>query len=158
MATLDPVEYVSLPFAVYETLEEKLQALLNGEVLLIKKFEQREGSDVLARLEKKKFTVTQISYDITPTERNPRFWVTFNIGINDLSLFTCFKFEEELFTHTNMFQLNDNVWYTSEDGRKDTALVEEVYVSVTDSTKYAYKLSRDDGLYAEEDLTQNKYE
>lgn len=42
MATLDPVEYVSLPFAVYTTLEEKLQALLNGEMLLIKKFEQRK--------------------------------------------------------------------------------------------------------------------
>ena len=43
MIALEPNEYTELNFITYETLEEKLQALLNGETLYIKKFEKREG-------------------------------------------------------------------------------------------------------------------
>ncbi|WP_145475507.1 hypothetical protein, partial [Staphylococcus hominis] len=121
MIALEPNEYTELNFITYETLEEKLQALLNGETLYIKKFEKREGGDVLVRLEKKKHTVSQISFTLKPAEGEERFWVTYNIGINDLSLFTCFKFEENTFNYTNKFMINDVVFYESEDGRKDTA-------------------------------------
>ncbi|AGK86954.1 virion structural protein [Bacillus phage SIOphi] len=157
MIALEPSEYTELNFVTYDTLEEKLQALLSGEILYIKKFEKREGGDVLVRLEKKKHTVSQISFSLKPAEGEERFWVTYNIGINDLSLFTCFKFEENTFNYTNKFMINDVVFYESEDGRKDTAIVEGVYVSIVDPDVFAYKLSRDDGIYAEEDLTLDKY-
>ena len=157
MATLDPTQYTLVPFILYETLPEKMQALLNGESLLIKAFEQREKLDVLIRLEQKKFTVAQLSYDVHQTEDNPRYWITYNIGINDLSLFTCFKFEENTFELGNRYMINDVVLYVSEDGKTDTAIVEEVYVSNLDPSQFAYRLSRDDGLYAEEDLLQHKY-
>ena len=157
MATLDPTQYTLVPFVLYETLPEKMQALLNGESLLIKAFEQREKLDVLIRLEQKKFTVVQMSYDVHQTEDNPRYWITYNIGINDLSLFTCFKFEDNTFELGNRYMINDVVLYVSEDGKTDTAIVEEVYVSNLDPSQFAYRLSRDDGLYAEEDLLQHKY-
>ena len=153
-SVVDPTEYTRIPYTVYQTLHEKLQALSSGEVLLIKKFERNEGADVLIRLVEKKFTVTQISYDLQETEDDPRHWITYNIGINDLSLLTVFRFTEELVNHQNKYAINDVVMYVTESGIKDSAIVEEVYVHNTDPTRYAYKLSRDDeGLYAEDGLT-----
>lgn len=159
MATpVDSSQYTLLPYTVYNTLQDKLNALMNGEVLFIKNFERNEGADVLVRLIDKKFTITQISYDLRESENDPRYWVTFNIGINDLSLFTAFKFEEDLFLNTNKYMINDIVNYVSEDGQEDSAIVTAVYQSNLDPNQYAYQLSRDPaGLYAEEDLIQNKY-
>lgn len=155
---VDPTQYTLIPYTLYTSLEDKINALLGGEVLYIKRFEQKEGASVLVRLEQKKFTVSQISYDLTFSEDDPRYWTTFNIGINDLSLFTAFKFEEGLFLHTNKYSINDVVTYVSSDGLQDSAIIEEIYVSNLDPNQYAYKLSRDPvGLYAEEDLIKNKY-
>lgn len=154
---LDLANLSEVPFTIYQTLDEKLGALLDGEILLIKGFEQRYDNDVLIRLDKQKFTVTQISYDKEELEMQARYWITFNIGINDLSLFTVYKYEEGVFNHTNKFKLNDVVLYRSIDGRTDKAIIEKVYVSNLDHKQYAYSLSRDDGLYVEEDLVVHKY-
>jgi hypothetical protein len=157
MATLNQEDYNLIPFHTYETLEDKFNALWNGEVLFIKKFEKREGADVLARIDKRKYPVTQISYDKYQTSFDSRGWNIFNLGMNDLALFTCFRFEEGIFQYTNRFMINDMVNYVSVDGRKDSALIEGVYVSKTNPSQFAYKLSRDEGLYAEEELSQYKY-
>jgi hypothetical protein len=157
MATVDPTQYALVPYEAYQSLNDKIQALLSGEILFIKKFEQQQESDVLVRLEQKKFTVSQISYDIRENPDDPRYWVTFNLGFNDLSLFTCFRFNDALFNLEHKFMINDIVQYISEDGTRDSAIVEEVYQHITDPTKFAYRLSRDGGVYAEEDLVQNIY-
>jgi hypothetical protein len=157
MVVVDPLNYTLIPYVIYGTVEEKLQALLNGEVLYMKEFEKKSGGDVLIRLEKKKFTLTQISYDLSESESDPRYWVTFNIGLNDLSLFTAIRFEEGLPVHGHKYEINDIVNYESADGAKDTAVVEAVYVSNLDPNQYAYRLSRDTELYAEEDLVEHKY-
>jgi hypothetical protein len=156
---IDLTQYTQLPYITYETLDEKLDALLTGEVLLVKGYERSggAGSDVLVRIEEKKFTVSQISYDIKLDQHSDRFWTTFNVGLNDLSLYTCFSFEEQLFSNTNKYMINDIVNYMSEDGRRDSALIEEVYVNNDDPTQFVYRLSRDAGLYAEEDLVQHVY-
>jgi hypothetical protein len=152
-------EYTLLPFEQYSTLQDKLQALLDGEVLFIKAFEKQEGADVLVRVVEKKFTVSQISYDISGGEvgDDPRYWTTFNVGLNDLSLFTCFKFEEDVFTKENLYMINDIVNYMSVDGFNDSAIVEEVYQHNVDPTKFAYRLSRDGVVYGEDELVTNPY-
>ena len=157
MAIIDATQYTLIPFLSYKTLNDKIQALLDGEVLFIKKFEKQEGADVLVRLEQKKFTVSQISYDISVNGIDPRYWITFNLGLNDLSLFTCYKFSEDVFGKEHKFMINDVVSYTSVDGLQDTAIVEEVYQHNIDPDKFAYRLSRDNGLYAEEELVKNVY-
>ena len=157
MAIVDPTQYELVPFEMYQTLSDKVQALVEGKILFIKKFERQQGADVLVRLEQKKYTVTQISYDLSVNDSDPRYWVTYNIGINDLSLFHCFKFDEDLFRQNNKYMINDVVNYTSVDGRNDSAIIEEVYVSLTDPDKFAYRLSRDNEIYAEEDLLQHSY-
>ncbi|QIA28616.1 hypothetical protein [Phage f2b1] len=157
MAIVDVTEYMLVPFEQYKTLDEKLQALLNGETLFIKQFERNEQSDVLVRVVQKKFTVSQISYDVYVNELAERYWVTFNIGFNDISLFTCFKFVEGAFNLDNKYMINDKVEYLSIDGNYDAAVILEVYQHVTDPSKFAYRLSRDGALYAEEELIQNPY-
>lgn len=155
---IDQNQYVLIPFQEYATLEEKLNALLNGEVILIRAFESTTKVDVVARLEQKKFKVTQISYDLVETELDKRYWVIFNIGLNDLSLFTVFRYEEESFSHANRYMVNDVVTYTSHDGKQDSAIIEEVYISKSYPEQYAYRLSRDSNvIYAEEDLIKHKY-
>ena len=158
MNMVNPVDYSIIPFVTYDSLEEKMNALLRGEVLYLKNFEKGTGADVLVRIQQKKFTISQISYDIYQVpELAPRYWVTFNVGINDLSLFTAIKFEEGLHTYSNRFMINDIVQYTTEAGIRDSAIIEEVHVSKTDKAFYAYKLSNAEGLYAEEDLVQHVY-
>ena len=158
MAVVDPTQYTLVPFTVYNTLQERLQALSDGEVLLIKKFEQKSKADVLIQLVEKKYTVTQISYDTKANDLDERYWITFNVGINDLSLLTAFQFDESAFSHENKYMVNDIVTYTSEDGFEDSAIIEEVYVSNIDPNQYAYKLSRDpNGIYAEESLIKHRY-
>ena len=157
MAIVDVTEYTKVPYEQYKTLEEKIQALLSGEVLFIKKFEVQEGADVLVRIVQKKFTVSQISYDVEASERDDRYWVTFNVGLNDISLFTCFKFIEGAFNLENKYMINDKVEYVSVDGNYDSAVILEVYQHNVYPDKFAYRLSRDGGLYAEEELVQNPY-
>lgn len=157
MAIVDVTEYTKVPFEQYKTLEEKMQALLSGEVLFIKKFEVQEGADVLVRIIQKKFTVSQISYDVEASEQDDRYWVTFNVGLNDISLFTCFKFVEGAFNLDNKYMINDKVEYLSVDGNYDAAVILEVYQHNSYPEQFAYRLSRDGALYAEDELVQNPY-
>jgi len=157
MTTVNPEEYTQLPYVVYDSLSNKLQALFNGETLYLKDFERKFNSDVIVRLHQGKFTLTQMSYDLQESDWNPRYWRTFNLGINDLSLFTTLRFEEWINQYSHKYQINDVVSYISSDGRRDTAVIKEIYVNDNDSNFYAYTLSRDGGLYAEEDLFDHQY-
>jgi len=157
--SIDITQYDKLPFKVYNTLAEKLQALLNGEVLFIKGFERKDKLNVLIRLVDKKYTVSQVSYDVVETKSDERYWMTFNVGLNDLSLFTVFKFEEDIFMQVNKYKINDKVSYISRDGTKDAAIITEVYQSKADPNQFAYGLSREPGtFYAEEELSSLNYE
>jgi len=149
---VDVTQYEKIDYVAYTSLRDKLEALLRGEVLLVKNFERRMNLDVLIRIVDKRFTVTQMTYDIVEDPSNARYWVTFNVGINDLSLFPVFKFEDKIFSYTNKFRIDDRVDYISATGKKDAAIVEEVYISKTDPEVFAYKLSREDNLYEEKDL------
>jgi len=149
---VDVTQYEKIDYVAYTSLRDKLEALLRGEVLLVKNFERRMNLDVLIRVVDKRFTVTQMTYDIVEDPSNARYWVTFNVGINDLSLFSVFKFEDKIFSYTNKFRIDDRVDYISATGKKDAAIVEEVYISKTDPEVFAYKLSREDNLYEEKDL------
>jgi hypothetical protein len=158
MALVDQSQYTELNYTVYSTLQDKLTALLAGSILLIKNFELKEGADVLVQIAQNKYTVSQISYDMSDTVLNPRYWITYNIGINDLSLFTTFLYDETTFGYANKYMINDTVSYISSDGTQDVAIVEAVYVNNTDPTLFAYKLSRDNnGVYDENGLSQDKY-
>lgn len=154
--TVDITQYDKIEYVAYTSLKDKLEALLRGEVLLVKNFERRMNLDVLIRVVDKRFTVSQMSYDIIEDPSNARYWVTFNVGINDLSLFSVFKFDDKVFSYKNKFRVDDRVDYVSITGTKDAAIVEAVYVSKTDPEVFVYKLSREDELYEEKDIVAIK--
>jgi hypothetical protein len=150
--------YTLIPYERLETLEDKLTALLHGDTLLLKGYESSSGRDVLVKLSEKRYMVTEISFDLFETEGNPRYWTIFDVTINDIELFTAFRFEEDLFLHPNKYMVEDNVVYESMDSKRDSAFVEAVYVSDYDPLHFAYKLSRDEGvLYEEQELKAFTY-
>lgn len=155
--SVDPRKYTKIPYVIYETLEEKLEALLNGEVLYLKGFERNSGEDVLIRLVRNKFTTTQMSYDMNETEAEPRYWVTYNVGFNDLSLFTVIKFEEGIHRYDHRFKINDIVQYKDSEDKWESGIIEEIYVTDDGSNLYAYKISGEDELFDEDDLVKNVY-
>lgn len=156
MIVEDPTLYTKIPYVVYYTLEEKLQALLRGETLYLRKFERTNNKDVLVRLDHKKHTVSKISFDMTESEMDPRYWTTYNVGLNDLSLFTAIKFEEGIPQYTHRFMVDDIVTYQTESGERKAGIVEEVYVYNEDHNFYAYRLSGEENLYLEEHLQECK--
>lgn len=156
--TLTPTLYTKVNFVTYDTLQDKINALFAGNVLFIKNFEQKEGANVLIQLATTKFQLTQISYDTRATAVDQPYWVTFNVGINDLSLMTVFQYDETAFQYGNRFMINDTVQYTDSNGVPDSAIITGVYVSNTDNTLFAYSLSNDPaGIYAEADLMKDVY-
>lgn len=155
---LTPVNYTQITFTTYNTLQDKMNALFAGDVLLIKNFEQNEGADVLIQMVQAKFQVTQISYSTHATALNPIYWVTFNVGINDLSLMTVFQWDQQAFSYGNKFMINDTVQYTNSFGVQDSAIITGLYVSNADPTQLAYSLSNDTaGIYAESDLVRDSF-
>lgn len=154
---IDPEKYTKIPYVLYETLDEKLEALLRGETLYLKGFERNSGEDVLVRLVRNKFTLTQMTYDVDDSEAEPRYWVTYNVGLNDLSLFTVIKFEEGIHLHDHKYEINDIVQYIDSEGKWESAIIEEVYVTNDGSDLYAYKISREPELFDEADLVKHVY-
>lgn len=160
LTPLEPATvFEKIPYKVYESLEDKLLALMTGEILYLKSFEKGSGRNVLVRVTQRKYTVSQISFDIYDTNMEPedRYWTTFNIGLNDLSLYSATKFEEGLHRKRHKYMIDDIITYTSRDGRQDSAVIVDVYENLSnpDDPKYAYMLSREDELYMEDELTEN---
>jgi hypothetical protein len=156
--SLTPINYTIVNFSTYTTLQDKMNALFAGNILFIKNFEQKEGADVLIQMVQNKFQVTQISYKTRPTSLDPIYWVTFNVGINDLSLMTVFHWDQEAFSYSNRYMVNDTIQYVNEAGILDSAIITGVYVLNIDNTQFAYSLSNDtSGIYAESDLMQDSF-
>lgn len=151
MISIDDYEKVEL--VQYSTLPDKVNALLSGETLRIRRYERSTDTDVLARIqayELQNYTFSQISYDMADTADNPRYWQTYNVGLNDLSMFHCFKFEESL-PVTNKFMPRDLV-RTAAFYQIGAVSVEEVHKHKTTPDEYAYKLRGIEGLVPEKDI------
>ncbi|UNA01587.1 hypothetical protein MG295_00170 [Bacillus phage vB_BcgM] len=152
-------DWKELKYEVYTSLAEKVNALLNGEIIYIKNYEVNTGTSVLARIvEEKGLKISQITYDIYDSTEADRYWVRFNIGLNDLSLLDVYKVADpKVFLKPNKFKVGDIVSYDSVDGIHDTAYVIAVYEK--GENEFAYKLSREPSvLYEEKLLISNKFQ
>ncbi|ASR79134.1 hypothetical protein ZAINNY_224 [Bacillus phage Zainny] len=136
-------------FDLLTTLEDKLDALLSGDVLVIRNFEQFTKSDVLIKMKHiKGKDVTVISYDTMKSSLGDAFWQVYNIGINDLSLLPVLVIHDiKDLQDTNKFKIGDVVAYVSaENGKHDTAFITDIYRSIDPNKKghYLYALSREE--------------
>ncbi|USL89351.1 hypothetical protein vBBceHLY2_00075 [Bacillus phage vB_BceH_LY2] len=153
IAITDLTNWNKINIEVYTTIEEKLNALLGGNILLVRGFEQMHDADVLVRLvDVKGQKVSQVSFDTLKPNLADLYWRTFDVGINSLSLLEVYKVTDlSVFTELNKFKVGDAVAYVSEDGLFDSAIVLEVYKHKTEENVFAYKLSREPDYLYEED-------
>lgn len=153
IAITDLTNWGKINIEKYFTIEEKLTALLGGNILYVKGFEQLYDTDVLVRLvDVKGQKVTQISFDTTKPDLNELYWRTFDVGINSLSLLEVYKVTDlSVFSELNKFKIEDTVAYISEDGLFDSAIIQEIYKHKTEENVFAYKLSREPDYLYEED-------
>ncbi|ULF49425.1 hypothetical protein [Bacillus phage MrBubbles] len=136
-------------FDLLTTLEDKLDALVSGDTLVIRNFEQFTKSDVLIKMKNiKGKDVTVISYDTMKSSLDDAFWQVYNIGINDLSLLpVLIVYNIKDLQDTNKFGLGDVVAYVSaENGKHDTAFITDIYRSIDPNKKghHLYALSREE--------------
>lgn len=140
------------------TLEESLQALLNGKTILVKGLEQSRNLDVLVRLYNEGVVpVTQISYDVIPADGHWReeYWQIFDISINALSTYSCYLYDKDTISIIPKFTVGTSVRYRSKvDGARDSAIVLGIYKD-TENNLF-YKLSRDHEIYKETELTSDR--
>lgn len=140
------------------TLQEALQALLDKKVLLVKGLEQSRNLDVLIRLYTEGVVpVTQISYDVVPADGHWReeYWQIFDISVNALSTYPCYVYDAETANKAPKFLIGTTVYYTSKmDSTRDSAIVIGLYKD--EEGNWYYKLSRDQEIYAETELTVDR--
>lgn len=150
MRPLKTANYKTVHFHEYPTLIDKMEALYKGETLYVKDLEQT-SKNVLVRLDQKKFDVTKIAYNIDDPE-----WVIYNIGLNDLSLSAAFRYDKVLMSHKNKYMTGDVVTLQTPGGKDTLVVIEEVFQSIEDPDKYAYRLSDLNRLYSEDQLIQSE--
>ncbi|AMW62818.1 hypothetical protein DIGNKC_214 [Bacillus phage DIGNKC] len=149
-------------FELLTTLEDKLDALVSGDTLVIRNFEQFTKADVLIKMKNiKGKDVTVISYDTMKSSLGDAFWQVYNIGINDLSLLPVLViYDIKELQDTNKFGVGDVVAYVSaESGKRDTAFITDIYRSIDPNKKgqYLYALSREDKYaYEQNELMEVK--
>ena len=109
------------------TLQEALQALLDKKVLVI------------------------------PADGHWReeYWQIFDISVNALSTYPCYVYDAETANKAPKFLIGTTVYYTSKmDSTRDSAIVIGLYKD--EEGNWHYKLSRDQEIYAETELTADR--
>lgn len=153
--------YTEVPYAFLDTLEEKIDALLDDKILMISR--NLDRSATLAEdfiLVKMVNNIIKISMESTfqrPSvfNREPYNWITYDLGINHLNISPCLMYQGDVVTLGNKFFRGDAVRYNRlQQGdltfSEDVATVLEVFQVTVDGIKtFAYRLSGDSFYYKE---------
>lgn len=158
MPTSVTEELVEIGYAEYYSLEEKLTSLLQGNTLLLRGFEQGSKRDVLVRIKNPDniaLAYSQISFEphlSQGKEETDRYWLVYNVGLNDLAKANACLFNQDTYDETNKFTVGDTIEYIASSEEKDSAFITKVYRD-TVTGEYAYGLSREpDLVFYEEEL------
>lgn len=144
-------------------LEESLDELLQGNWVLIKGIEQTRGKDILVRLDglDKGAPVTQITYDVQPPDGywKEHYWTVFDLPLNAFSTYPCYIHHTETNGSMPAFLPGETIYYTSRQegtsGKRDSGIIEEVYIKNSEDNQFYYSISRDTGIYQEEELAKD---
>lgn len=127
------------------SLDEVLNHLQAGEVVVVKKYEQTRGADVLVRFDRRKFTVTQISLDVEPVAYGQRHWRIHGVPINALSLHTVYLYEEAKYFLNNKYTPGSIVYVEDVEKPRQIAVVDKVFYDLNNQVYYT--LDNLEGLY-----------
>lgn len=131
------------------TLEESIDELFKGNVIVLQNYEKTRGKDILVRINDKKFKVTEISHDANTLEYEKPYWQIHNVSLNAISLHNAYKKDE--YDNLKKYKfLPGTVVHVGDSEKNKVSIVEQMY---QDSIGNAYySLGDREGLYAEDDL------
>jgi len=133
-----------------DSIVDIVRLLEEGNVLRV----DQEGTPVLVRIKKGKYTATETSLDTKKeTFYYNRYWQLNNYSLNALMNYKVYldsKWQEQ----DNRFKIGQPVSYNPVDGfEKDIAEITNIYID--NNKDYWYTVSNDSNVYKESDL--NKY-
>ena len=127
------------------SLDEVLDHLQAGEVVVVKSYEETRGVDVLVRFDRRKYVVTQISFDVEPVAYGARHWEYHAVAINALSLNRVYLYEEAKYFLKNGYTPGSIVYIEDAEKPRQIAVVDSVFYDL-DNRVY-YTLDNLEGLY-----------
>lgn len=133
---------------------ETIDALFNGETILLTTYDNRRDKDVLIRFnEGPKGIVTQVTKPYTTmggfTGAN-RYWSLYDIDLNTLSLYPTYIFDPTIYGLGNLYEPNSIVEYMTDSGEKDVALIRKVMINT--EGEFYYLISGEEEAYKEKEL------
>jgi hypothetical protein len=110
------------------TAKGALDALFNGDIIIIKGYEKTYDANVLVKLDQTRVPLTVISYntDITIANWSGTYWALHDVSLNTLSLYPVYLMNEN-YTEASLYPVGATVYYTNETtGKEDSALIEDL--------------------------------
>lgn len=140
-------------------LEETLQLLFSGEVILLSTYENDSKKDIIVRIkETKNGMVTQISKpspQMAGFVGGKKYWSLYDVSINMLSMYPTYNYDETRYGLGYKFEPNTIVEYKSDYGDIDVATIDEIMVS--EEGDYYYTISGEgDKVFMEDELKEIK--
>lgn len=146
---------VEVPTKITDIVEIVTE-LKNGEILRVVGGDNSGNRDVLIKLSDLRHGFTVISLDTRPESPGylNKYWNVANISLNYLMTYDVYL-ESSFFIPSTEINIGDIVEYTRKDNdSKDVAKVLEILVNPNNNSQYAFKLSGDNYLYGDNEITK----
>ena len=136
------------------TLEESIDELFKGNVIVLQNYEKTRGKDILVRINDKKYKVTEISHDSNIFEYEKPYWQIHNVSLNAISLHNVYK--KDVYDSLKKYKfLPGTVVHVGGLEENKVSIVEQVYQDTLLGNVY-YSLGDREGLYSEDELENYK--
>ena len=131
------------------TLEESIDELFKGNVIVLQNYEKTRGKDILVRINDKKYKVTEISHDSNIFEYEKPYWQIHNVSLNAISLHNVYK--KDVYDSLKKYKfLPGTVVHVGGLEKNKVSIVEQMYQDSLGNVYYS--LGDREGLYSEDDL------
>lgn len=146
---------IEVPEKITDILEI-VKYLSNGETLRVVGGNSQGNRDVLVKFSDIRQGFTVISLDTRPDKEGflKKYWNVANVSLNYLMTYDVYL-EKDFFVPNTKIREGDIVSYTRKDtNENDVAKVISVLVNENDSTDFAFKLSGDNFIYTDSEISK----
>ena len=131
------------------TLEESIDELFKGNVIVLQNYEKTRGKDILVRINDKKYQVTEISHDSNIFECEKPYWQIHNVSLNAISLHNAYK--KDVYDNLKKYKfLPGAVVHVGDLENNKVSIVEHMYQDTLGNVYYS--LGDREGFYSEDEL------
>lgn len=131
------------------TLEESIDELFKGNVIVLQNYEKTRGKDILVRINDKKYKVTEISHDANIFEYEKPYWQIHNVSLNAISLHNTYK--KDVYDSLKKYKfLPGTVVHVGDLEKNKVSIIEQMYQDSLGNVYYS--LGDREGFYSEDEL------